>query len=206
MKSKRKLANDEFLIIKKRCRYEDKIKSSKFIATAMPVDSEESADNFISEIKKEFHDATHNCTAWRIGSLSKPFFRFNDDGEPSGTAGKPILKAIESNELINICIVVTRYYGGTKLGTGGLMRAYGDTADKALKAGEIEKKHKTQNLTFTVSFDFTNVIHNIASNFKAKIKDTKYGDDVTFDIEIRGSKFSSFKDKLIEATNGQVKF
>jgi len=127
------------LRIKEKCRHEERVKDSRFIATAAPVSDEKEANTFISEIKKEFHDASHNCSAWRIGRGNKSIYRYNDDGEPSGTGGRPILKAIEIRELSDICVVVTRYFGGTKLGTGGLSRAYGQLATELLKKSEIKK-------------------------------------------------------------------
>jgi len=204
--SKQKLAKDEYLVIKERPRLETKVKDSKFIATAITVNSQVEADAFINEIKKEFHDATHNCTAYVIKGREKNITRYNDDGEPSGTAGRPILQAIESKNLSNTCVVVTRYFGGTKLGTGGLMRAYGGAATQMFEKADIVKIQQTQNVAFTVSFDFISVIHNIVGNFKGTMKETQFDDNVTFAVDIRKSKYDSFKEKLIEATNGQVKF
>jgi uncharacterized YigZ family protein len=204
--SKQKLSEDEYLALKDRSRYESKVKDSKFIATAEKVNSEEQAIAFINEMKKEFHDATHNCSAYTFKIQEKSINRFNDDGEPSGSAGRPILQAIESKNLSNTCVVVTRYFGGTKLGTGGLARAYGGAATQMLEKAEIEKVQLTQVVTFTVSFDFISVVHNIVGNFKGTMSETQFDDNVTFTVDIRKSKYNSFKEKLIEATNGQVKF
>jgi len=204
--SKAKLAEDEYLVLKKRSRHESKVKGSKFIATAQTVNNQEEAEAFIAEIKKEFHDATHNCSAFTVKERGKSRVRYNDDGEPSGTAGRPILQAIDSKNLSNTSIVVTRYFGGTKLGTGGLMRAYGGAATELIENADIEKIQITQTVSFTVSFDFVNMIHNIVGNFKGTMQETQYGDDVTFNVDLRKTKYNSFKEKLIEATNGQVKF
>ena len=204
---KKSISNsDEFLRIKERCRYEEKIKDSRFIATASPVNSEDKANSFISEIKKEFHDASHNCNAWRIGKGNGLRFKYSDDGEPAGTAGRPIIKAIENRELSDICVVVTRYFGGSRLGTGGLMRAYGQVTTELLKKCEIEKKYVTRTLEFSAGFDFVGVIHNVIDNFKVDLKDSQYGDDVLFIVEVRTTEFLVFKDKLTEATNGQIRF
>src|SRR5512138_1197293 len=116
-----KMGMDQFYQLKQQCRMEEKIKGSRFIATARPVASEQEALAFIEEMKKEFHDATHNAFAWRAGIGRAQRYRYNDDGEPSGTAGQPILRAIDGRGAGNLCIVITRYFGGTKLGTGGLM-------------------------------------------------------------------------------------
>lgn len=198
--------NKEFYRIKSKSRLEDKVKDSRFIATAAPVNGEDEAAAFISEIKKEFHDASHNCSAWRIGHGEKLKYKFNDDGEPSGTAGRPILKALENRKLSNICVVVTRYFGGTKLGTGGLARAYGQITAELLKKCEVEKKYPTATIKFSAGFDFVGVIHNVLDNFKVELKDSQYGDDVLFIVEVRKTDFAAFKEKLTEATNGQVRF
>ena len=198
--------NNEFYRIKTKSRLEDKVKGSRFIATAAPVNGEEEAVEFISELKKEFHDASHNCSAWRIGQGEKLKFKFNDDGEPSGTAGRPILKALENRNLSYICVVVTRYFGGTKLGTGGLARAYGQITAELLKKCEIEKKYPSRTMEFSTGFDFVGVVHNVLGNFKVDLKDSQYGDDVLFIVEVRKADFAAFKEKLTEATNGQVKF
>jgi len=198
--------SDEFLRVKEGCRYEEKIKDSRFIASAAPVDTEKKAVSFISETKKEFHDASHNCSAWRIGKGRNLIFKYNDDGEPAGTAGRPIIKAIEAREISDICVVVTRYFGGTKLGTGGLSRAYGQVTTELLKKCEIEKKYVTRKVEFNAPFDFIGVVHNIIDNFKVDLKDSQYGDDVLYIIEVRSNEYAAFKEKLTEATNGQVRF
>ena len=197
---------DEYLKIKSRQRYEEKVRDSRFIATATPVSTAQQAEEFIEEIRKEFHDASHNCSAWKVGKGDGSRYKYNDDGEPSGTAGRPILKAIETRELSDICLVVTRYFGGTKLGTGGLMRAYGQAASELLKKCDIEKNYVTRSASFSADFDFMGVIHNVINNFKADLKDSVYGDDVLFIVEVKSADFQNFRDKLIEATNGQVRF
>jgi len=197
---------DKFFRIKERCRYEEKVKDSRFIATAVPVNTEKNAGSFISEIKKEFHDASHNCSAWRIGKGNNLIYRYNDDGEPAGTAGRPIIKAIEAREISDICVVITRYFGGTKLGTGGLSRAYGQVTGELLKKCEIEKKYITRTVEFSAGFDFIGVVHNVIDNYKVDLKDSQYGDDVLFIVEVRANDYSAFKEKLTEATNGQVQF
>lgn len=198
--------SDQYLLLKERCRLEEKLKGSKFIATAQPVDSEEQAAAFIGEIKEEFRDATHNCFAWKIGLGRKQRFRYNDNGEPAGTAGQPILKAINSAGVSNVCVVVSRYFGGTKLGTGGLMRAYGRMAYELLRSCVAEKKYISSTLTFTVDFDFVSVVHGIINSFSSELKDARYDEKATFEVEVRESRLTSFKDKLTEATNGQVRF
>ncbi len=197
---------DVYLQIKAPKRIEVKIKGSRFIASAGRVTNEEEVAAFIESVSKEFHDATHNCYAWRIGSGKHVKYRYADNGEPSGTAGLPIFRVIEGRKFCNIIIVVTRYFGGIKLGTGGLIRAYSKATMDVLKECEIEKTYPTETAKFKTSFEFVSLVHNIISSFKANLVDSTYSDQPTFKIEIRASKFKEFKTKLKDATNGQVEF
>ena len=129
-----------------------KEKGSKFISLAFPVAAEEEVKPIISDLKKEYYDARHHCYAWRLGSDGGRT-RTMDDGEPSSTAGKPILGQIVSNDLTNILIVVIRYFGGTKLGVSGLIRAYRDAAADAIANAEIVER--TVDAYYTVSFSYT---------------------------------------------------
>jgi uncharacterized YigZ family protein len=201
-----KLASDQYYQLKQQSRFEEKVKGSHFLSTARPVASEAEAVAFIDEMKKEFHDANHNAFAWKVGLARGQRYRYSDDGEPSGTAGLPILKAIDARGLSNVCVVVTRYFGGIKLGTGGLMRSYGMMAAELLRTCEIEKKYFTETITFSVSFDFVNVAHNIINTMDAELKDSQYSDIVTFVVEIRSSQALLFRNKLTDGTNGQVRF
>ncbi|MBU1578722.1 MAG: YigZ family protein [Bacteroidetes bacterium] len=128
-----------------------KEKGSKFIAHAFPATSEEEAKNGIEDIKKKYHDARHHCYAYMVGA-DKSCFRSNDDGEPSGTAGKPILNQIISKDLTNVCLVVVRYFGGTKLGVSGLIRAYKTAAREALDQATIEER--TINEIYALQFEY----------------------------------------------------
>jgi uncharacterized YigZ family protein len=201
-----KLSQDQYYQVKQLCRIDDKVKGSRFIATAKPVASETEALAFIDEIKKEFHDATHNAFAWKAGIGRGMRYRYSDDGEPSGTAGLPILKSIDARSLSNVCVVVTRYFGGVKLGTGGLMRAYGKAAMDLLRSCEVEKKYFVETFRFSVSFDFVNVVHNIVNTFDAELKDSQYSENVLFVVEVKASQATAFRNKLNDGTNGQVVF
>ncbi len=197
---------DVFLQIKEPVRTEIKIKGSRFIASARQVKTEEEANAAVEEIKKEFHDATHNCYAWKVGHGKKMRYRYNDDGEPNNTAGLPILKSIDNRKLSNILVVVTRYFGGVKLGTGGLIRAYSKATVDALREAGIEKGFLVETMQFKVGFEFVNLIHSLIANHKAALLDTNYDEDVTFTVEVRASTHKEFKTKLKDGTNGQVEF
>ena len=124
---------------------------SKFLAFAYPVETETAAKQILDEVRKEYFDARHHCYAWRLGLTGEPF-RMNDDGEPSSTAGRPILGQLLSNELSDILVVVVRYFGGTKLGVPGLIRAYKSATQDAIANAEIIEKVAGE--TLTVTFDY----------------------------------------------------
>ena len=126
--------------------FEQEIKRSRFLAIALPVADEDAAKDFIA--RESYSDANHNCWAWRIGQN----YRFNDDGEPSGTAGKPILQAIDGLELDNVVVLVTRWFGGTLLGSGGLIRAYGGSAALCLRAAELIELIPTETIYIRAHF------------------------------------------------------
>lgn len=194
---------DEYRTIASRQRIETKVRGSRFIATALPVSTKSDAETFLESIRKEFRDATHNCFAYRIGWDDKQF-RCNDDGEPSGSAGKPILAAIDKQNLTNILVVVTRYFGGTKLGVGGLVRAYGDAAELALSRTEIAINHIQQIVEAVFPHSqISNVMH-VVSKMNARIVETDYDEDVHAALAIRLSKVEDLKASLIEQTAGNV--
>jgi uncharacterized YigZ family protein len=197
---------DVFLQIKGPKRVEVKIKASRFIASAGKVTTEEEVAAFLEAVAKEYSDARHHCFAWRIGTGRNSKYRYSDNGEPSGTAGLPIFRVIEGRKFSNIIIVVTRYFGGIKLGTGGLIRAYSKSTMDVLKECEVEKSYPIETAKFKTSFEFVSLVHVIISSFKANLVDSAYGEQPTFTIQIRASKFKEFKTKLKDATNGQVEF
>ena len=198
--------NDVFLQIKEPVRGELKIKGSRFIAIVKKVTSEDEANLAITEISREFHDATHHCYAWRVGHGRSQKYRYADNGEPNNTAGLPIFKVIENRNLSNILVVVVRYFGGIKLGTGGLIRAYSKATNDVLKDCEIEKNYQVETVVFKTSFEFVSLVHNIIATYKATLKDSSFSENVVFTVDIRQSKYKEFLTKLKDATNGQVEF
>lgn len=175
-------------------------KKSRFIANVKAVKSEEEAIAFINEIKKKYWDARHNCMAYVVNDIQ----RFSDDGEPSGTAGKPILDVITGRELTNAVIVVTRYFGGVLLGTGGLVRAYQRASIEALEDAMIAEKK--QGKRFSIITDYTGLgkIQYIAANEGVNIMDTQYTDNVNIIIVCDSERYESFTKKVIEATAGKA--
>ncbi|MFO7890818.1 MAG: YigZ family protein [bacterium] len=181
-----------------------KIKGSKFIGYVKPVDTIGQAEKYISFISEQNYDATHNCTAFKVGVGDNAIYRYNDDGEPGGTGGRPILEAIEAQGLTNIVSVVTRYFGGTKLGTGGLSRAYRSCTDQALiKAGK-RKLFFTETFLINFSYDLTGIIMEFIDKFACTIEDKKYDTETEFKVTIQKSQSDEFKQKLINKTGGKI--
>lgn len=155
----------------------NQVKDSKFYGSIFAVENREEAEQRISEIKGKYPDATHNVSAFRVENdkiEQDPIEYFDDDGEPSGSSGPPILEAIKGAELINTVIIVTRYFGGTKLGIGGLIRAYGDTARLAISEAGIERLNEFYQIEVGTSFDKIGIVLGQLEALKADIKNTEY--------------------------------
>lgn len=172
-----------------------KEKGSRFISMAYPVETEEQIKTIISGVKEKYYDARHHCYAWRIGA-AKSLFRANDDGEPSSTAGKPILGQIQSNDLTNILIIVVRYFGGTKLGVSGLINAYREAAADALQQATIVEK--TVDILLHIRFSYL-VLNDVMKVIKEEAPDVLQR---SFELEcdmllsIREKQFHQLKSRL----------
>ncbi len=178
-------------------------KKSRFIGQIKPVASEEEAYAFIEEVKKKRYDARHNCFAFSVGA-DMPLLRFSDDGEPQGTAGKPILEVITSSEIHNICIVVTRYFGGTLLGTGGLVRAYTDAAKAALANCETKLIELLIPTEIRTNYTDMGKIQYILGNHEVKILDTVYADDVLMKVNLKKSEAEGIIKEITDATSARA--
>lgn len=174
-------------------------KKSRFIGYVRHVESEEEAEAFITEIKKKHYDARHNCSAYSVGEESV-IQRFSDDGEPSGTAGKPILEVITGNELNNVCIVVTRYFGGTLLGTGGLVRSYTEAAKECIADTEVVTKKCVIPLNITTNYNDLGKIQYILGNEGINIRESNYGENVDVIADVFVDDIERIEKKLTEAT------
>ena len=199
-------SSDEYLTIRSLVRAKTKVEGSIFIATAIPVDSEEETKSSIQKICKEFFDATHNCFAYRIKSGEKESERFSDAGEPRGTAGTPILSAIQSENLFCVLVVVTRYFGGVKLGTGGLSRAYRQSAQGALQEADKVTKLITGEIDLAYPPGATGKVNQILTKYGVRFKNQGYENGPTARVEVKKSMLDELKKALIEVTNGQVRF
>ena len=193
----------EYRTIKEEGQVQEEIKKSRFICHAKRVYNEEEARDFISAIKKEHYKATHNCSAFIVGERSE-IKRTSDDGEPSGTAGIPMLGVLENHNLTNVCVVVTRYFGGIKLGAGGLIRAYAGSVALAVKEiGIIEIKEQAGiqiHMTYAQYQEYGNFLkeHNLIE------LETNFTDQVDTILFIDKEKKDGIKADLIEFFNGKV--
>ncbi len=179
-----------------------KIEGSRFIADVFPVTTEEDAKEKLESVKKKYFDATHHCYAYVIGA-EKRNVRTSDDGEPSGTAGIKIHSAIQSKNLSDILLVVTRYFGGTKLGVGGLGRAYCESAENGIGKATIISKASIQEMKITFPFAETNPVMNIINSHKLKISATNYTDERSIiTVQILPSLLPSIRKLFVNATRG----
>ena len=177
-------------------------KKSRFIANVRKVQSEEEAVAFIEEMKKRYYDARHNCSAFVIGTRGE-LTRCSDDGEPSKTAGMPILEVLRHSGVEDAIIVVTRYFGGTLLGTGGLVRAYTEGAKAALEAAEILTYKQCVDLNITVDYSLYDKITNLCQNRNGKIIDTQFTDSVNITIRMLSGTQDTLINDLVVLTKGK---
>ena len=175
------------------------VNKSKFLAHVAHVDSEEAAREFVQMIRKKYFDATHNCSAWVLGERGDKQ-KSNDDGEPGGTAGNPILETIKKNDLTNCAIVVTRYFGGIKLGAGGLIRAYSHTAALGIANSKIVRMTTFKRLSLTLEYNFLATVENYLRNKKIRVVSTDYADVVTLELLILPAQVERFLTELNELT------
>ena len=193
----------EFRTIKKDGQVQEEIKKSRFICHIKRVTTEDEAREFINTIKKEHYKATHNCSAFILGERSE-MKRSSDDGEPSGTAGVPMLGVLENHQLTNVCAVVTRYFGGIKLGAGGLIRAYAGSVALAVKEiGSVHIKEQL-GLRLTLSYSQYQELPNFLKAKQLQEQDTAFTDQVQTTIFVDKDDKDSVIESLIELFNGKI--
>ena len=181
------------------------IKGSRFICTLKRVYSEDEAKEFIQAIKKEHWKATHNCSAYLIGDQNE-IQRAHDDGEPSGTAGVPMLEVLKKNDLHYVAAVVTRYFGGTKLGAGGLIRAYSKSVSTALNEIGLVERSLQRKVGSIVSYAASGKLENYLQQSKYTLVDTQYTDQVCFVCGIPEEEVAAFQGEITNIMNGRVVF
>ncbi len=178
-------------------------KKSTFIGAIATVHSEEEALAFIASKKKEHYDARHNCFAYLIGDHNE-LIRSSDDGEPSGTAGRPMLDVLLGANVHNVCAVVTRYFGGVLLGTGGLVRAYTKATEEGLKACTLLERHTGVHMSLDIDYGLLGKVQYLLNERNIFIADSAYSDRVLFRVYVDGEDAETLKKELIEQTAGQI--
>jgi uncharacterized YigZ family protein len=176
-------------------------KKSRFIGYVCPVKTQEEATEFINKIKSKHWDATHNVSAFVLRENN--IQRCSDDGEPSGTAGVPVLDAILKSGVVDVCVVATRYFGGTLLGAGGLVRAYSHTSKIALEAGNIITMAQCSVLETTVDYSFYERLNQLLAEFNARVINTDFADSVKITFSIKEAYREALEDKLLDISNGK---
>ena len=185
-------------------RAEIELNNSRFVATAVPAFTVEEAKEFIARIKNEFSDASHNVPAFLVGFGNSVTAHCNDDGEPSGTAGRPILAVLQGSGLGDIAVVVTRYFGGTKLGTGGLVRAYSDATKAVLEILPRAEKVPTHTAMLALPYNLLERVRLLVEAWNGRILDEQFAADITMTMQFTVAKFPGFQAALRELSHGSL--
>lgn len=180
-------------------------KKSRFIATVRSIETEEEALAVIAELKKQYWDASHNCYAF-VAGRNQELQRCSDDGEPSGTAGRPMLEVLLREDIHNLVVVVTRYFGGTLLGTGGLVRAYQKAVQEGLANSTIIEKRAGQRLEIHTDYNGIGKIQYLAAQRNIIVTDTEYTDKVLVTLMVPSEKLEEFKEAVTEGTSGTARY
>ncbi|WDF04455.1 YigZ family protein [Shouchella hunanensis] len=195
------LAN--YKTVKQTGNYEIVVQKSRFISHFKRTSTEQEALDFIQEIKKNHWNATHNCSAYLIGETDH-IQKANDDGEPSGTAGVPMLEVLKKRGLKDTTVVVTRYFGGIKLGAGGLIRAYGGSVSEGLKQIGVVNRTLCYTMATTIDYTWLGKIENEIRQSSYPLKEITYADSVTVHVFVESDQIDAYKDWITELTNGQA--
>jgi uncharacterized YigZ family protein len=183
---------------------EIKVSNSRFIATAAPVFTVEEARAFIGRIRAEFSDATHNVPAYIVGHGASVIRHCSDDGEPSGTAGRPVLAVLQGSDLGDVAVVVTRYFGGTKLGTGGLVRAYGDAVRELLAVIPRAEKVSTHTVMMELPYNLLERVRLLIAGHDGRLLEESFAANITISAQFLVDQFPVFAAALRELSQGQI--
>ena len=196
--------DDFYYTIAEEAECEIKIKASRFIGRTFKVENLEQVEEHLQAIRKLEYTANHNCYAYTIGIGNDVLFKYSDDGEPSGTAGKPMYDVLCGHEVTNTLVIVTRYFGGTKLGTGGLVRAYGDCCKEVLEKSKKQTVFETTQINVTLAFPLYNKLMQVMNQLGAVQLDATFSDIVEIKIEIRNSLAEKLQDEIRELSGGKA--
>lgn len=195
-----------YTVLVRETRFEQEIKRSRFIAIGTRVSSPEEASKALAALKNEFPDATHHCWAYVLGDpQSSSNMRMNDDGEPSGTAGKPILNVLQHKRVGDLLVVVVRYFGGTKLGAGGLVRAYSSTASSLMDRLEVIPNIQERDAHLSLDYAEEQPIRRLLDELEVSVTSSTYGERVELAIRFREDRARELADAVAERTGGRVK-
>ncbi len=199
------MEKEKYITVAKNTEIEiEKIKGSRFVGRLYGIKDREEAESDLEKIRKMFHDATHNCFAYTAGIGGNIYTRSSDDGEPSGTAGRPMLSVLEGSGLSNALLVVTRYYGGTNLGTGGLIRAYTEAAKEVIEASEkvtIEIKGK---IKFSYNYDQTSMVMSLMNKYEGGIISESFTDRPEAVVSINRGFIENFIKEIFDRSSGTI--
>ena len=180
-------------------------KGSRFIGHAAPIQSAEQAMAYVETIRERYPDASHHCFAWRTQTGDRGW-RASDDGEPGGTAGRPILARIDGAELVGVVVVVVRYYGGTNLGKGGLIRAYGGAASAAIDSGTVLSVRETQNVVVTLAYGDQGPVQSVLRTFQLEPVDERFDTKVHLTIAVPTEEAVALRQAIQDRTGGRARF
>ncbi len=197
-------APDEFLSIGEPGRAETRVQGSRFFGLAFHAGNQSDFDSMLASQRKEFYDATHWCWALRMGEPESLIEKSSDAGEPHGTAGLPILRQIQARSLFQCGVIVTRYFGGTKLGTGNLSRAYGQCAEETLSRVVLSTCRVYQLVDVTCAADDINVLYFIARKFEASVSASSVDDPNIYRVKCRKSQSTEMASQLVEKSGGRI--
>jgi uncharacterized YigZ family protein len=195
---------DEFLTIAQPAQAQTRVMASKFLGSVLHIESPEEFERQLSAVQKQHYDATHWCWAWRSGRGSELLEKSSDAGEPRGTAGPPILRELQSRELTDCAIIVTRWFGGTKLGTGNLARAYGDCAAVALDKAKIVKRRILVVLAVESAFDDQGIVYHLAGKHNAQVEPAVKSDRAAFTLKLRRREVAALTKQLTDDSAGRI--
>jgi len=198
------MKEDFYFTIQSQLRAPDlRVKGSRFIANIFPVSNKEEIEHALGLVRKEFHDARHHSFAYRLG-VDGRLLRAADDGEPNGIAGRPILLVLTSQKLTNVLLVVTRYFGGTKLGMGGLARAYAEAAQQAVSMSKIVRVYLTTSVEVQVRYEDLPQMERLIAAFDGAIQESTYLDSVTLRVVLRRSMVDQFLHAVTDTLHGRA--
>jgi len=193
---------DAYRTLKAPASAERTVEGSRFLAEAMPVEGRDEAETTVAAVREREHKASHHCSAYRVG-VAGDQFHYDDDGEPSGTAGPPLLRQIDGRDLTNTLLMVTRYFGGTELGTGGLARAYGDAAAAALAEAPIVERVVRVPVRIEYAYDDTTPAEQVLRQFGATVQASDYTAVTTLTVGVRQSEVEAFVEAFTNALGGR---